>query len=106
MVNCAYVGNLASQIGDIEFDTIGQRAEFSETGFRDAVLGGAGFIPMADFDRVGFEAKELEQYGSSGMRCDPTDSFCRKVEIAQQIYRDIYRRLQGRDVDVLAEVAS
>lgn len=88
MIEAVYVGSDCSEIGDREFDAIGQRATFSEQGFIDAVLGGAAFIDAADFSRLGFTLEELAEYGPLGTRVDPTSGFMEKLTLAQQIYRE------------------
>lgn len=93
MISCRYVGSDCSQIGEREFDTIGQRAVLSEQGFREAVLGGAAFIPEEDFVKRGFSAEELAAHGPAGIRIDPPHSFTLKVDMAQQVFRDIRGRM-------------
>lgn len=102
MISCRYVGNDCSQIGEREFDEVGQRADFSETGFREAVLGNAAFIPEEDFVRTGLLAENLAAYGPAGLRIDPPASFVDKLNSAQQVFRDIQARMsQEGDVRVI-----
>src|SRR5690348_4266896 len=105
MISCRYVGADSSLIGDREFDAVGQVAVFSEEGYRDAVLGGAAFIPETEFRRVSFTSEELEKFGPVGVRVDPTANFCDKLDLAHQIYRDIRRSMELDATSVLAEVS-
>ena len=105
MIACRYVGSDSSLIGDREFDAVGQRAVFSEQGFREAMLGHATFIPEEGFNKIGFTADELSMYGQSGMRVDPSQSFNNKLDMAQQVFRDMYARMESEANQVLAEVA-
>ena len=105
MIACRYVGSGCSQVGDREFDTVGQRAVFSEQGFREVVLGNAPFIAEEDFKRVGFTPDELSMYGQSGMRVDPPQSFNDKLGMAQQIFREVRARMESEANSVLAEAS-
>ena len=88
-----------------EFDAVGQRAVFSEQGYREAVLGGAAFIPEEDFKKLELTQAELDAFGPVGVRADPTNSFCAKVLKGQQIFRGIHdRMIMGESQAVLAEV--
>lgn len=89
VVQCRFVGGEASEIGEIEFDAVGQRATFSERGFCEVVVGGAAFLPEALFVRVGFTDQELDAHGPVGQRCNPPQSFCDKLLVAQQFYREL-----------------
>lgn len=88
MVHCRYVGNGDSQVGEREFDAIGQVAVFSESLFADVVNGGAAFITDKDFQNLGFTQEELAAYGSAEGRDIAPASFSQKVERAQQVFRD------------------
>lgn len=103
MVSCRYVGSDCCMIGEIEFDQIGQRASFSETSFREAVLGNALFITEELFMRCGFTYSELDEYGSVGMRCEAAPSFFVKLDLAQQFYHDLRARLVSEESIVVAE---
>lgn len=89
MISCRYVGGDASMIGDREFDAVGQRAVLSEQGYREAVLGGAAFIPEEAFQKIGFTPVQLDQYGPVGLRLEPPAEFCDKLILSQQVFRDI-----------------
>lgn len=106
MISCCYVSSDCSMIGEREFDTVGQRASFSEQGFKEAILGNAAFIPEEDFKRIGFSAEELAAHGPSGLRIDPPASFLGKLSLAQQVFRDIQSRVsqEGQGPQVLAEI--
>jgi hypothetical protein len=106
MIFCRYIGGEVSQIGEIEFDSIGQRATFSERGFRDIVLGGAAFLPVSMFDRLRFTDTELEKHGPIGARYFPPDTFCNKLLTAQQLFRELRDEfLAGKSIeDILATV--
>ena len=104
MISCRYVSADSSMIGDREFDAIGQRAVLSEQGYREAVLGGAAFIPEEEFRKIDFTVDELNQYGPVGVRVDPPNSFCEKLLRAQQIFRDLRERMMVDSQRVLAEV--
>jgi hypothetical protein len=105
MVSCRYVGSDCALIGDTEFDTVGQLATFSEQGFSEVVLGHAFFIRDADFKACNFTQEELDQFGQSGMRIDPTPSFTSKLAMAQQIFCDTYARMLVEKNQVLAEAS-
>ena len=105
MITCRYVGGDCSTIGDREFDAVGQRAEFSEQGFREAVLGNAPFIVEDDFKKVGFTEEELSTHGPSGSRVDPTQSFTDKLGAAQQMFRDTRARMESGADQELAEAS-
>jgi hypothetical protein len=100
MVYCRYVGGEASNIGDIEFDAVGQRATFSERGFREVVAGGAAFLPLELFDQVGFTQEELDHHGPIGLRYLPPENFCNKLMVAQQFFRGLREELlSGKSVE-------
>ena len=103
MITCVYVGGDCSQIDDREFDSVGQRASFSEQTFRDAILGGAAFIREEDFSKLGFTEEEISVYGPFGTRVDVPQSFGEKLATAQQIFRDTYARMHSEASKVLAE---
>jgi hypothetical protein len=108
VISCRYVGGESSSIGDREFDTIGQRANFSENIFRQVAAGNAAFIPESEFLRVGFTPDELSEYGPIGDRVDPPQSFCEKLSRAQQIFRDIQSRMleDKQAFRILAEIGN
>ena len=93
MVSCRFVGGDCCEVGEREFDAVGQRAAFSEATFRDVVVGGAAFIIEEDFKKVGFTKEELAQHGSFGDRYDPPSSFCDKLFLAQEIFRETRKSL-------------
>lgn len=95
MVVCNYIGGEASELGHIEFDAVGQTANLSERGFREVILGGAAFLPKPLFKRVGFTEKELDEQGPLGLRHLPSESFCNKLIIAQQFYRELRAELES-----------
>lgn len=98
MIDCRYVGGIASEIGDREFDTVGQLASLSEQGFKEAVNGGAAFILSEDFDRCNFLPEDLDKYGNSGQRIDPSSTFSNSLALAQSIYRSTKQRLSAGEV--------
>jgi len=105
MISCRYVGGDCSSIGEREFDTVGQRAEFSEEIFREVVIGNAPFVTEEDFKRCGFTEEELEAFGPSGARVDPPQSFNDKLAMAQQMFRDVLARMLTNKDAVFAEVS-
>lgn len=108
MIACNYVGGDASSIGDREFDEVGQRAVFSEEGYREAVLGNAAFIPEYEFRRIEFTPEQLAAHGPVATRVDPPQSFCDKLARAQQVFRDIRDRMLEEGVrgqQVLADIS-
>jgi len=105
MIQCTYVGSGCSQIDDREFDAVGQRASMSENNFREAVLGGAAFIPTEDFAKIEFTEEEICRFGPMGSRFDPSASFCNKLMLAQQLYRDLRNRMSTDSEEILAEVS-
>jgi hypothetical protein len=105
MITCRFVGSDCATIGDREFDTVGQRATFSEQGFREAVLGHAAFITDKDFARVCFTQDELSNYGQSGLRINPSRGFLEKLSLAQEIFRDTYAGMEREANRVLAEAS-
>lgn len=105
MISCRYVGGDSSEIGDREFDTVGQKASLSETGYREAVLGGAAFIPEATFDKVGFSQEQLDMYGPVGLRMDPPADFCDKLMVAQELFREIRSEMTRDSAQVLVEAS-
>lgn len=96
MVTCRYVSSDSTEIALREFDTVGQKAEFSESTFVEVVLGGGVFIPEEDFARCRFTEEQLEKYGRSGDRVNPTEDFCNKLALAQQIYRELRDRVRDK----------
>jgi hypothetical protein len=108
MVKCRYVGGDCSTIGlgdgEVEYDTIGQRATMTERGFREAVLGGAPFIPDEYFDRVDFTPQELSQWGQVGVRVDTSTRFEEKLGVAQEMFRDLCARMRANQSLTLAEL--
>ena len=105
MISCRYVGGDASEIGDREFDTVGQKASLSETGYREAVLGGAAFIPESSFDKLGFSQDELDSFGPVGMRMNPPASFCDKLMVAQELFREIRSEMIRDSAGILVEAS-
>ena len=102
MIKCVYVGGDSCEIGNREFDAVGQTAEFSESEFRDVVLGRAPFIPEEDFARVGFTEEELKKWGKPGERFETSDLFTGKLALAHDMFRDLYARTQnGEAVDAM-----
>lgn len=95
MLVCRYVGGGASEIGDREYENIGQYAELSEEQFASVVLGGAAFLPTSEFDKVGFTDEELELNGPFGTRSTEDSVFQEKLSAAQAAYTDIRKRLQA-----------
>lgn len=89
MIACRYVSADSSEIGEREFDAVGQKAVFSESQYRDVVLGGAAFLPEEEFLKLGFTEVELEKFGQIGVRVDPTESFCNKLIRGQERFREI-----------------
>jgi hypothetical protein len=103
MITCRFTSN----IGNVEFDSIGKKAKLSEQRFTDAVEGGMALIPEAYFNEIGFTADELAAQGPVGQRFEPSDAFCKKLAKAQQVFQDIQRRmLEGGRQEVLAEIAA
>ncbi len=105
MISCRYVGSDCSYLGDREFDAVGQMATLSEEGFREAILGGAVFIPEESFHKVGFTEDELKQFAESGMRCDPTESFVNKLALAQLMYGELFESMKQNANSILVETA-
>ena len=106
MISCRYVGGDESSVGDRDFDTFGQKASFSEQSFKEVVLGGAAFIPEEAFQKLGITDKELEKWGSAGMRPEAPESFANKLLAGQQVYLDILNRMQATPEQVLAEISN
>ncbi len=92
MISCRFVGD-SSMLGDREYDVVGQKAMLSEQGYREAVLGGAAFIPEEEFKGINFTPDELSRHGASGMRIDPPSEFLHKLSQAQQLFRDIREKM-------------
>lgn len=107
MISCRYVGGDCSFLGEREFEAVGQRAMLSEDGYRDAVLGGAAFIPESDFFKIGFTTEELAANGPVGIRVDPPQAFNEKLARAQQVFRDISSRMlqEAGGLSVLADLS-
>lgn len=100
MVHCRYVGNEGCEIGDREFDAIGQVAVFSEQLFADVIRGGAAFITDKDFQKLGITAEEIAAYGHAEGRDIAPASFNQKVELAQQVFRDTRALLASEELAV------
>ena|ERR1700674_4755510 len=49
------------QVGDVRFDAVGQKAEFTEEAFLDVLRGGGAFVPEEVFSDLGFEQSELDK---------------------------------------------
>lgn len=98
MIRCKYVGSMSCDIGDREFDAVGQEAEFSEQGFKEAVLGGAVFIPNEYFDLCNFLPEHVQQYGPSGVRIDPPQVFMNSLAVAQDTYKAFRQRMLNGEV--------
>ena len=82
-------------MGDVEFDTVGQRATFPESIFRDVLLGGGKFVVESKFQKVGFTQKELSDYGPFGERIFPSASFESKLNDAQTECEKVVAALKG-----------
>jgi hypothetical protein len=106
MILARYAGSGCSEIGDREFNAVGQQAEMSEQSFIDAVIGGAIFIPEEYFLAIGFTDEELAQYGTFGERINPTDSFSSKLALAQQRCLEIRKAASENSFFALAEVSA
>lgn len=106
MISCRYVSSDSCEIGLREFDAVGQRATFSEEGYREVVLGRGAFIPEDEFAKLGFTQQELEKLGPSGSRPkDPPPEFLEKLHRGQQAFREIRDRMLCGS-QVLAEVSN
>lgn len=102
MIKCVYVGGDSCEIGNREFNAIGQAAEFSEAEFRDVVLGRASFILEEDFRRIEFTDDELKKWGAPGERFETSASFADKLALAHGMFRDLHARvLRGEAVDAM-----
>jgi hypothetical protein len=93
MLTCRYVGGGASEIGDREYEAIGQYGEFSEEQFSSIIRGGAAFLPESEFDKVGFTQEELDLSGPFGSRDSGDANFQAKLAAAQAAYADIRNRI-------------
>ncbi len=107
MVHCRYVGNDACEVGDREFDAIGQVAVFSEQTFADVIRGGGAFIADKDFQKIGITAEEIAAYGHAEGREIASASFNCKVDMAQQVFRDTKALLssEGLAANVVSDVS-
>jgi hypothetical protein len=106
MISCRYISADSSEIGDREFDAIGQRATFSEQGYREAVLGGAAFLPDNEFSKLGFTQAELDSFGPVGTRADPPPVFVEKLLKGQEAFREILSNMRGAAMPVVLADAS
>jgi len=105
MIDCRYVSSDSCEIGLREYDAIGQRATFSEEGYREVVLGRGAFIPEAEFQKLKFTPLELEKFGPAGSRPRELPAeFLEKLYRGQQAFRDIRDRMLGGS-SVLVEVS-
>lgn len=104
MVTCRYVGLGCAQVGELEYDTIGQRASFSEDVFYQVILGGAEFLPEEEYQRAGFTAEDIRAYGAMGERVDSSDSFLSKVDFAHKSCSDLRLDLLRSRSNALAAV--
>lgn len=107
MISAVFVGSDSAFIGDTEYDEVGQKASFAEKFFVDVINGGACFIPQKSYEAIGFTADELAAYGPAGLRDNPTNDFCQKLALAQQVFRDL-QSLLSREEDrqnILSRIA-
>lgn len=96
-VNTYVFVGVKSLIGDREFSEFGQRAQFTEAQYEQAVKGGAAFIEEVSFKKIGFTVEEIAAYGSIAKRSLAPKGFLEKVEIAVQVFRDTRKLLrEGR----------
>lgn len=108
MVHCRFVGNDEAQVGEREFSRIGEIAMFSEAIYQDTVIGGGAFIPEEDFKKIGFSADELAAHGHAEGRDEAPASFNQKVDLAQQVFRDLRNIMLSAEVlkrRTLAEIS-
>lgn len=104
MVHCRYVGSDESTIGEREFGRVGEIAMFGEALFRDAVLGGAPFIPEASFKMVDFSGDELAAFGLPENRDLATASFTEKLAKAQQVFRGLQSEIASEGLAGMARL--
>jgi hypothetical protein len=76
--------------GDREFTSVGQRIELSEKDFDELVRGGGAFIPLALFEKAGFDDKDLIKYGP-GYYGDFDPNFLDKCAEAADMFRQLYQ---------------
>jgi hypothetical protein len=107
MISAVFVGSDSAFIGDTEYDEVGQKASFTEKSFIEAINGGACFIPEKSYRAVGFTADELAAYGPAGLRHNPTNDFCQKLALAQQVFRDLQSLLSREEArqNILSSIA-
>ena len=83
-----FVGRGVSNVGDQQFNSFGQCAEFTDAYAREVYLGGAAFITQEQFDSLEFEQQDLLQYFNEFYCGEVPAELEEKVRLAQAIYRD------------------
>lgn len=92
-----FVGS-ACMVGDIEFDQLGQRAQFTPELWHDicganCTGAGAAFISEEDFQDIGFTQEEIDLYGLAGGFAEPSPEFVAKRDRAHELVRRYHAEL-------------
>jgi hypothetical protein len=90
-----FVG-VVSHAGGLEYNAVGQRADFTDEYFRDAVVGGAAFLPEEDFDEIfgDFPKELLLTYGDPYFFGTPSQDYLERVARCRDKVRQIREQFQ------------
>jgi hypothetical protein len=83
-----FVGS-ACEIGGVNYDQFGQRAQFTAQQAKDVLLGGGAFISEADFAALNVTQEEIDTYGFMGGFPEPTEAFAKKRDRAHVRVREV-----------------
>jgi hypothetical protein len=91
-----FVG-VVSHAGGLEYNAVGQRADFTDEYFRDVIVGGASFLPENDFNEIfsDFSTELLLTYGDPYFFGTPSQDYLDRVEKCRERVRQIREQFQA-----------
>ena len=90
-----FVG-MECQIGEnIKLERFGQQVRLSDEVAKIAVLGGAGILPEAIFDGLGFTEQEVSLYAWPGQRMGAPEVVVQKIRAAHAALHEYRASVEG-----------
>jgi hypothetical protein len=74
--------------GRIKLEKFGQRFELEEAKAAVVIAGGGAIVAASDFDKIGFDPKDLQRYAFPGPRENAPSEFKEKFSQALKLYLD------------------
>lgn len=93
-----FVG-VVSHVAGLEYNAVGQTADFDDAYFRDVIKGGASFLPEPDFDEVfgSFPPELLAQYSNPYFFGEASEEYKQKVEACREKVRQLRASIEAED---------